>query len=188
MAVHLRMSGRFILAQPSDRPSRHVQIEIDFDHGCRLWFHDTRKFGRFYLAPDARTICGHLGPDPMERQFSANTLSALLAGHRRQLKPLLLDQTVVAGLGNIYVDEALWTAAIHPQRQSHTLTSGEIKRLHAGIRKVLRQGLNNAGTSLGRGKNNFTSLGQTPGNNGASLNVYQRTGTLARDVSIPSNA
>ena len=180
MAVHLRMSGRFVLATPQDQRSRHIQVTFRFEDGRRLWFHDTRKFGRICLARDVQMICGHLGVEPLSPQFSGAVLSGLLAKSRRQLKPLLLDQTVIAGLGNIYADEALYLAGIHPLRQSHTLSELEVKRLHRSIRRVLRQGLDNAGTSLGRGKNNFVSIGNRPGNNASNLHVYRQTGQPCR--------
>jgi len=181
MAVHLRMSGRFMLMQGSQRRPRHVHVELEFDDRRRLWFHDTRKFGRFYHASNVSSICGHLGPEPLDRRFSRKVLTALLLGRRRQIKPLLLDQTIVAGLGNIYVDEALWTAGIHPLRGSNTLSMEEIRRLHAAIRSVLRQGLKHAGTSLGSGLSNFASLGNTTGDpargsNASHLKVFRRTG------------
>lgn len=181
MAVHLRMSGRFMLMKVTARRLRHVQVELIFDDHRRLWFHDTRKFGRFYHASDLQSICGHLGVEPLEQNFSRKVLAALLLKRHRQIKPLLLDQTIVAGLGNIYVDEALWSAGIHPLRGSHTLSLKEIRRLHAAIRRVLRQGLKHSGTSLGDGLNNFTSIGVTPSNSGrgsnaSHLKVFRRTG------------
>jgi formamidopyrimidine-DNA glycosylase len=176
MAVHLRMSGRFMLVPPACPRPRHVQVEFVLDDGRRLWFHDTRKFGRFYLAPDAASICGHLGPEPMTPGFTQAVLARALARRRRQLKPLLLDQTFVAGLGNIYVDEALWAAVLHPQRNSNALSKLEIARLHRAVLTVLRQGIKHAGTSLGQGQNNFCSLGAVPGNHARFLKVYHRTG------------
>ena len=181
MAVHLRMSGRFVLMKGPGRPPRHVQVELVLDDYRRLWFHDTRKFGRFYHALDLQSICGHLGVEPLGQNFSRKMLAVLLLKRHRQIKPLLLDQTIVAGLGNIYVDEALWSAGVHPLRGSHTLSVEEIQRLHAAIRRVLRQGLKNSGTSLGDGQNNFASLAGTPGtagrgNNAVHLKVFRRTG------------
>jgi formamidopyrimidine-DNA glycosylase len=181
MAVHLRMSGRFVLMKGPGRPPRHVQVEMVFDDHRRLWFHDTRKFGRFYHALDLQSICGHLGVEPLAPNFSRKVLASLLLKRHRQIKPLLLDQTIVAGLGNIYVDEALWSAGIHPLRGSHTLTLEEIRRLHSAIHRVLRQGIKHSGTSLGDGLNNFTSIGVTPinsgrGSNASHLKVFRRTG------------
>jgi formamidopyrimidine-DNA glycosylase len=91
------------------------------------------------------------------------------------LKPLLLDQRCVAGLGNIYVDEALWTARLHPERLSQSLSSTEIRALHSAIRSVLRQGVRNRGTSLGDGKTNYNSLDGRRGRNQGILNVFRRT-------------
>ena len=100
----------------------------------------------------------------------------MLAGRRRQLKPLLLDQTFIAGLGNIYVDEGLWEARLHPLRRSDTLVADETTRLHRAIRKVLKQGLKNAGTTFSNGQANFYSLERKKGRNGEFLKVFRRTG------------
>ena len=186
MAVHLRMSGRFILIQGRLRRPRHVHLALGLDDDRRLWFYDPRKFGRFYHDPKESNICGHLGIEPLAPDFNHKKLGVLLYQHRRQIKPLLLDQTMVAGLGNIYVDEALWAAGIHPLRASGTLSWAEIRRLHTAVRRVLRQGIKHSGTSLGRGQGNFASISpgasnssQTEGKRGANavnLKVYRRTG------------
>jgi formamidopyrimidine-DNA glycosylase len=94
----------------------------------------------------------------------------------RLVKPLLLDQGFVAGLGNIYTDEALWEAKIHPLRASDSLARKEVEALHTAIRKVLRRGLKNLGTSLGTGKANFYSIGRRRGRNRNALKVFRRTG------------
>jgi formamidopyrimidine-DNA glycosylase len=183
LAVHLRMSGRFLMAGTPKPPPRHVHVILGFDDRRQLWFQDTRKFGRFYLAHDVQTICGHLGPEPLGPQFTRRTLRSLLAKYRRQLKPLLLDQTVIAGLGNIYVDEALWAASLNPLRSSDTLSGEEIKRLYRAIRSVLRQGIKNAGTSLGKGLNNYTRMGESAGENASHLKVFRRTGSPCKRCS-----
>jgi formamidopyrimidine-DNA glycosylase len=92
------------------------------------------------------------------------------------VKPLLLDQTFIAGLGNIYTDEALWEAKIHPQRPAAELTSKEARVLHGAIQTVLRRGLKNLGTSLGTGQANFYSVGRRRGRNRDELKVFRRTG------------
>ena len=92
------------------------------------------------------------------------------------LKPLLLDQRFIAGLGNIYVDEALWDAGLHPMRTAHTLGQADISRLHRAIRKVLRRGLKNLGTTLGTGATTFYSLARNRGHNRDQLKVFRRTG------------
>jgi formamidopyrimidine-DNA glycosylase len=100
----------------------------------------------------------------------------MLEGKKRQMKPLLLDQTFIAGLGNIYVDEALWEARIHPLRISSSLAQKDIAALHRAIRLVLRRGLKNMGTSLGTGKANFYSVAGRKGRNADELKVFRRTG------------
>jgi len=176
MLIHLRMTGRLELAASTSPLNRHVHVIMNMGDGRRLIFHDTRKFGRFYLTSDPASIIGSLGPEPLNPDFSAKLLANRLEGRRRQVKPLLLDQSFLAGLGNIYVDEALWLARIHPLRSAHTLTLKEVLSLHRAIRSVLRQGIRNAGTSLGRGKGNFISPQSDQGRNKNQLKVFRLTG------------
>jgi formamidopyrimidine-DNA glycosylase len=176
LAVHLRMTGRFQLTDASRRRDKHVHVVLALNDGRRLWFHDTRKFGRFYLVDHPRSILGALGPEPLAARFTATKLGNALAGRHCRIKPLLLDQTFIAGLGNIYVDEALWAARIHPLRKADTLLPEETRALHGAVRRVLRQAVRNAGTSLGRGQGNFYSIGRVRGRNAAHLKVFRRTG------------
>jgi len=176
LLFHLRMTGRFVLARSGTHRTRHDHLILRLDDGRQLRFHDTRKFGRAYLVPTPEVITGHLGPEPLSADFTAKKLAALLAARKRQLKPLLLDQTFIAGLGNIYVDEALWEARLHPLINANELNAAHATKLHRAIRKVLRQGLKNAGTSLGDGQANFYSLERGTGRNRSFLNVFRRTG------------
>lgn len=176
LIVHLRMTGRFMLRQAKERRNGHVYVALDLDDHRTLWFHDTRKFGRFYLVDDPSRILGNLGPEPLDHGFTASRLAERMKGRKRQVKPLLLDQTFLSGLGNIYVDEALWAARVHPLRHAGSLSEKEISALHRAIRQVLRNGLKNNGTSLGSGQNNFFSLRANGGRNGDSLKVFRRTG------------
>ena len=176
VACHLRMTGRFIYHRSQSPRTKHVQMIVRFDNGSQLSFHDTRKFGRISLVTDWASFNATLGLEPLEREFTWNKLTKILKERKRQLKPLLLDQKVIAGLGNIYADEALWAASIHPKRNSESLSLTEVQLLHRKIRYVLRQGLKHSGTSLGSGSNNFRSLGNTLGRNGSNLKVYGRVG------------
>ena len=176
LAVHLRMTGRFIIANGPVKPMRHLQVVLEMSDGRVLCYHDTRKFGRFYLTDHPDRLLGALGPEPLGRGFSSKKLVLALRKRKRQIKPLLLDQRFIAGLGNIYVDEALWAARIHPLRRSDTLSTEEIRALHRAIRRVLRGGLKNRGTTLGRGEGNFYSLGSSRGANEKQLKVFRRTG------------
>lgn len=175
LLIHLRMSGRLHLSASEIERDKHEHVILELDSGQQLRFHDTRKFGRLYLVQNLSTVLGELGPEPLDANFTVKSLTPRLQAHHRQLKPLLLDQTFLAGLGNIYVDEALWEARLHPQRLSDSLSASEIKALHQAIRKVLQRGIDNQGTTLGSGKANFYSIGHRTGNNRESLQVFRRT-------------
>ncbi len=176
LLVHLRMSGRLHWAPRGARRERHEHAVLYFADGSELRFHDPRKFGRIYLTPEAGILLGRLGPEPLDPAFTAEELHARLKSRRRQLKPLLLDQRFIAGVGNIYADEALWEARLHPQRISDSLSPREAAALHGAIRRVLRRGIRNLGTSLGAGKANFYSVGRRRGRNRDELKVFRRTG------------
>jgi len=175
LLIHLRMSGRIHLVAADSRRLKHEHVILSLDDGRQLRFHDTRKFGRLYLVNNPDKILGNLGPEPLADGFKSNAFAERLKIRKRLLKPLLLDQTFIAGLGNIYVDEALWEAKIHPRRIASNLCASEIKALHRAILKVLKRGLKNLGTSLGTGKTNFYSVARRPGRNEDKLNVFRRT-------------
>jgi len=175
MLLHLRMSGRLHLVSADMPRIKHEHVIIKFNDKRQLRFHDTRKFGRIYLTKDPAKILNRLGPEPLEKGFTVKVLADRLRRHKRLLKPLLLDQAFVAGLGNIYVDEALWDAKLHPNRIAATLSMNEIKALHRAIPRVLKRGLKNLGTSLGTGETNFYSVARHQGRNKDELKVFRRT-------------
>ncbi len=174
--THLRMTGRFQIEPAGNAPDRHARVILTLKDRRQLVFCDTRKFGRFYLTAYPESVLGELGPEPLAPSFSASVLANRISRRKGRIKPLLLNQKFLAGLGNIYVDEALWTAKIHPMRPADTLTFSEIKGLHRAIRQVLRQGIRNAGTTLGSGQSNFSSIRRKRGGNAGQLNVFRRTG------------
>jgi len=176
LLFHLRMTGRFVVAPAGSHRTRHDHLILRLADGRQLRFHDPRKFGRVFLVSRHTAITGRLGPEPLAAGFSAKKLDAMLSVRHRQLKPLLLDQTFVAGLGNIYVDEALWDARLHPLTHAASLDADQARDLQRAIRKVLRQGLKNAGTTLGDGRANFYSLERKRGRNRSFLKVFRRTG------------
>jgi formamidopyrimidine-DNA glycosylase len=176
LMIHLRMSGRLNWESNATPRNKHEHVIINLEGTHALRFQDTRKFGRLWLTAEPEKILDVLGPEPLEAGFTVEWLSTMLRAAKRQIKPLLLDQRVLAGLGNIYVDEALWEARIHPQRISRSLTRREVKALHRAIPHVLQKGLLNLGTSLGTGKTNFYLPGNRPGRNADELNVFRRTG------------
>ena len=175
MLLHLRMSGRLHLVSAGTPRNKHEHVILKFADGRQLRFHDTRKFGRLSLLKDPAPVLDRLGPEPLAPDFTVRVLGKILSGRRRLLKPLLLDQSIIAGLGNIYVDEALWEARLHPLRLASTLTKPEIRALRLAIPRVLKRGLKNLGTSLGTGKANFYSVASRQGRNKDQLNVFRRT-------------
>lgn len=176
LLIHLRMSGRLHLTAAGAPRAKHEHVIIKLSNQQHLRLQDTRKFARMELVNDPERILNRLGPEPLEPSFTARVLTDILLSRKRMIKPLLLDQSIIAGLGNIYTDEALWDAKVNPCQSAASLSDTEIKSLHRSIRKVLKRGLKNLGTSLGSGLNNFASIGQNRGNNREHLKVYQRSG------------
>ena len=174
LLIHLRMSGHLDVLPPGTRPRRHDRVILSLDNGRQMHFEDTRKFGRIWLVREPAQVLGKLGPEPLE--LAAADFRRGLAARTRRLKPLLLDQTFLAGVGNIYSDEALWTAQLHPRRRSDTLTAAQAAELLAAIQDVLRRGIRNLGTTLGGGKTHFVLPRGERGRNQEQLNAYGQTG------------
>jgi formamidopyrimidine-DNA glycosylase len=177
MLVHLRMSGRLIMASSNESRGKHQHVIISCQNGLDIRFHDPRKFGRFYWVKDLHQILGRLGPEPLDHDFKWTQLKRILSSRQRMIKPLLLDQQMIAGLGNIYVDEALWEARIHPVTPANALTNYQIKGLFSAIQKVLKRGLRHRGTALGKGMNNFFPIGPGKGKNQHYLKVFRKHNT-----------
>ncbi|WP_394700508.1 DNA-formamidopyrimidine glycosylase [uncultured Ilyobacter sp.] len=180
MLIHLRMSGRFEWADSPERPPRHVRAYFELDDGRRLLFCDSRKFGRIVYTDDLASAVGELGIEPLGPEFSAQRFAKMLRARRRLLKPLLLDQSVVAGIGNIYADESLFEAGLHPLTRSDDLRDEQIRRLWRSIRAVLRKAIRKNGTTI-----DWIYLG---GNMQQHLNVYGRTGEPCRVCKTPIEA
>lgn len=148
LIVHLKMSGHLSVVDAETSPHRHDHTVFALDNEQELRFRDQRKFGRIYLVEHPDELFSGLGPEPLEPQFTVELLKSRLAGRSRALKPLLLDQGFVAGIGNIYANEALFHARIHPQRPANRLTPAEITALHKAIQLALTLGLQNGGASI----------------------------------------
>ena len=176
LLIHLRMTGHLYFCAGGEASHKHEHVVLQLDDGRQLRYRDTRKFGRWWLTDEPDHVLGHLGPEPLDPRFRAADFSALLAARRGMLKPLLLNQSFLAGLGNIYVDEALWEAGLHPQRRAETLNEDDRRRLYRTIRKALRRGVRSMGTTLGRGLTTFRTVWGKGGTNRDKLNVFRRTG------------
>jgi formamidopyrimidine-DNA glycosylase len=168
LLIHLRMSGDLLVEDQTAPLAPHHRMMLDLDGGIRLAFNDARKFGRAWLVADPQEVVGGLGPEPLEADFTPNELHHRLLTHRRQLKPLLLDQTFIAGLGNIYTDEALHLAGLHPLTISNTINGPQSEQLWFSIRQVLQDGIDRQGASI-----DWVYRG---GDFQNYFRVYQRTG------------
>jgi formamidopyrimidine-DNA glycosylase len=159
------MSGDLSIYDSTIRPEPHDRLILQLSDGKSLVFNDTRKFGRVWLTAKPEEILGKLGPEPLSEDFTVEWLHEALHRKRRQLKPLLLDQTFIAGLGNIYTDEALHTAKLHPLSLSDSLTQKQAEALHQAIHAVLKEGIRRNGASFDwvyrGGEFEFRVYGQT---------------------------
>jgi formamidopyrimidine-DNA glycosylase len=148
LVVHLRMSGDLKM-EPSDTPfAKHDRMILNFNSGWRLSFNDTRKFGRIWLVNDTQGLFAPLGPEPDDPLLTPGRFHEMLQERKRAIKPLLLDQHFLAGMGNIYTDEALFRARIHPLQSSETLDQQDATTLLDAIRFTLAQGIESNGASI----------------------------------------
>ena len=147
--IHLRMSGD-LRCEP-DLPGgilKHDRMVFHFTDGSRLVFNDVRKFGRVWVTGDPDAVLGGLGIEPLSPEFTPEWLAGKLRGQRRMIKAILLDQSVIAGIGNIYADESLFDAGILPSRSGESLSEPECGRLHESVRKVLEHAIEMNGSSF----------------------------------------
>ncbi len=174
LIIHLKMTGRLYVVPDVAREGadRWVHFRFQLDNAHQLRFSDARKFGRVYLTPDPGQVIGGLGPEPLAADFTPDRFRELLAGRRGALKPLLLDQAFLAGIGNIYADEALFRAGLHPLRSASSLSIEEQGRLYSGIRAALETGIDYEGASV----NWYRKPDGTPGNSQKHFYTYGRTG------------
>ncbi|HYO88544.1 MAG TPA: DNA-formamidopyrimidine glycosylase [Candidatus Limnocylindrales bacterium] len=150
LVVHLKMTGRLYVTtdEAVHDSDRWVHFRLQLDGGQQLRFSDARKFGFVSLTQDINVLAPGLGVEPLEDEFTVTYLAEQLARHRKAIKALLLDQTMIAGVGNIYADEALHRARIHPLRPSDGLRPDEIAALHEAVRHVLAAGIVAEGASI----------------------------------------
>jgi len=192
LVVHLGMTGRFIVETAvTERPGafhhragaddKHTHVVLETDRGARLSFNDARRFGYMALIPTAELAANPwfagLGPEPLGPQFDAGVLAAAFKGRSQNVKATLLDQRVVAGLGNIYVCEALYRSHLSPERAAGSLKPAELKRLVEAIRIVLEEAIEAGGSTLRDYRNADGDLGYFQ----HSFRVYGREGEACVD-------
>jgi formamidopyrimidine-DNA glycosylase len=183
LLIHLKMSGRLRWVSLDEPAAPHTRLILDLDDGHRLRFDDPRKFGRAYLVDDASQVTGPLGPEPLADEFRLDDLRRLLARRSGRIKPVLLNQQFLAGVGNIYADEVLFQARLHPLRRANSLSPEEQASLYEAIRKVLEQAIVGHGTTLDdRG---YVDAEGESGRYQEQIAVYGRTGKPCRSCGTP---
>jgi formamidopyrimidine-DNA glycosylase len=168
--AHLRMTGRFSVVDAAKPPLRHERLALGLENGLELRFSDQRKFGHVVPMHQAELdlLEERLGPEPLGELFTIDYLRDRLRRRPGKIKAVLLDQRLVAGLGNIYVDEALFLSNIHPMRVARSLDEGEIANLHAQIQRVLVAAIARKGTTF----SSFEDAEGQPGDYAVALQVY----------------
>ncbi len=182
LGIHLRMTGQLLWIEDDLPLQKHTRVRLFFKGDRELRFVDTRTFGKFWLVPPAVTpetiITGlqKLGPEPFDSEFSVAYLQEKLKSRRRHIKTLLLDQAIVAGIGNIYADEALFKSGIKPDILATDLTTSQITSLHRSIREILQQAIDKGGTTF----SDFLNLLGVSGNYSNAAWVYGKKGEPCR--------
>ncbi|HSL97963.1 MAG TPA: bifunctional DNA-formamidopyrimidine glycosylase/DNA-(apurinic or apyrimidinic site) lyase, partial [Candidatus Deferrimicrobiaceae bacterium] len=183
ITIHLKMTGQLFVVRASAPSDPHVRLVLAFEDGRELRFRDIRKFGRVGLAwrdPVTGDLRGELGgertfrgfgPEPLDPGFTARAFTRRLRARRGRLKPMLMDQAFLAGVGNIYADEALWAARLHPLRSASSLRPGQPARLYRELRRILAEAVERRGSSI----DDYTAP-EGDGEMQDRLLVYQRTG------------
>ncbi len=182
LVVHLRMTGYFKFFENSNKPCKHTRIRVFDKKNNELRFIDIRSFGQMWwikegLSPNKIIKgLGSLGPEPFSKDFDANYLKKVISKKTKSIKATLLDQTIVAGIGNIYADESLYSAGISPFREAKTIKMNELVNLKKSIVHILKKSIGSGGTTF----SDFRDLEGENGNFGLQTNVYRRTGKECR--------
>ncbi len=182
LAVHLRMTGQLLWLSQNTPLQKHTRLRWFFADNQELRFVDTRTFGKVWWIPSTTppekiiTALAKLGPEPLTEQLTIDYLLKTFSKSQRNIKNVLLDQSIIAGIGNIYADEALFKSGIHPETKANQLTSQQIIRLHQAIVDVLQQSIAAGGTTF----SNFLNVVGINGNYGQFAWVYRRRGQPCR--------
>ncbi|MBN1176575.1 MAG: bifunctional DNA-formamidopyrimidine glycosylase/DNA-(apurinic or apyrimidinic site) lyase [Dehalococcoidales bacterium] len=169
LVMHMKMTGSLIINPSDDRFTRAV---LHLDNGTALHFWDPRKFGVMWLDEDDSAVLAKLGPEPLDDDFTPEVLAEILRNRTAPVKPVILDQSIIAGIGNMYADESLFDARINPTRPAGSLSDDEVRRLHASIRRVLLKALKEKGASI----RNYIRPDGSPGTAHDEFNVAHGVG------------
>ena len=182
LVVHLRMTGYFTFNNILTSPCKHTRIRLFDNNNNELRYIDVRSFGQMWWVRDGLLPnniikgLGTLGPEPFSENFNISYLKKIIVNKKRSIKSILLDQTIIAGIGNIYADESLFSAGISPFREAKTIKENELKKLKIAIVEVLKKSIGAGGTTF----SDFRDLEGENGNFGLQTNVYRRTGKQCR--------
>lgn len=176
LIIHLRMTGQLLVKNRLEQIAKHTHIILQLDNSIDLRFNNVRKFGRMYLIdPDKPEQAGgfaNLGPEPLTKEFTAEKLKDIIEGRSTSIKNILLNQQLIAGIGNIYCDEALFRAGIRPDRPANKLSDQEIEKLHHEINNVIAAGIKFNGTTF----SDYVNAMGEEGSFQKELMVYSRSG------------
>jgi len=186
LLIHLRMTGQLLHANGDSPPAEdvHRRAVVRLDDGSDIVYRDVRRFGTWQLLDEHHLtpyLAQRVGREPLVRSFTSKRLAEALEGRRAPLKSALLDQRRLAGIGNIYADEALWRARLHPLRPAGELSTAEITALHRGIRAALKAGIARQGATL----SNYRTPDGSPGRMQEEFRVYGREGEPCERCGTP---
>jgi len=183
--MHRRMSGNVLWRDAAAPPDDYVRARFALDDGHELRWTDLRKFGTMWLVEDATMVMEALGPEPLDAEFTADVLRHRAHKRGAPIKSVLLDQSVLAGMGNLYTDEALHVARIHPLRPANRLNRGDWERLREGIVQALHMGIAARGSSLGTTLRDHVNVDGDPGTNQETVLAYGREGAPCYTCGTP---
>ena len=170
LIIHLRMTGRIDIVE--DGIPKYTTVQINFTNGQKMCLVDYRKFGRVWVVKDIDEIVGHIGIEPLSNKFTFTKFQKMLEKRTGMVKPLLLNQRFIAGIGNYLADEILFRSSIHPMRKANTLTKNEKKKLHRDIRHIIKKSINYGGTTF----LTFRGPEGKKGNFWKQLKIFRKTG------------
>lgn len=190
IAIHLKLSGQLFIRKPTDPPDRFTHLVLELDKGEELRFNDLRKFGFIKVVEnkgDLKKLLSEFGPEPNTAEFTFENFKDIVTKSSRAVKTIIMDQKKIAGVGNIYADEALWRAKIHPERSADELTEKELKELHGTILFVIKQGIKDRGTSVDA----YLTIYAKKGGHEKNLKVFRlngepcpRCGTIIKKIRV----
>ncbi len=175
IGIHLKLSGQLFIRKQTDKEDRFTHVAFKFEDGRELRFTEVRKFGYVKLienSRDLKKITSEYGPEPLTKDYTIDVVRKLLSKSSRATKTLILDQKKIAGVGNIYADEALWYSKIHPETPGNAVPEKQVEELYIGIIKALEQGIEDRGTSI----DDYLDIYGQPGKHAKNLNVFRQQG------------